>query len=234
MSSNLRDCEHSRGRRPHHAPTLGNACHALGGCTARIRVSRGLCVQRPPLMKELPSVERRCLSASPLPTGDRYCTVCMNARVERVLLSSSTDVRIGTTYLTPLVTCQPTTYCMHPIPMSPGTNSRQPRCTAMATLIIIPDEHGAHILESGSHENDCAVGRPPTLNHQSTAGIASDVDISTLEEHDVRKRCECLINFQAYNVSCDDNQRSPMRTRTAARANASKPRPAIVDDVRPT
>ena len=60
-------------------------------------------------------------------------------------------------------------------------------------------------LESGSHENDCAVGRPPTLNHQSTAGIASDVNISALEEHDLRKRCECLINSQAYSVGCDDN-----------------------------
>jgi len=39
-------------------------------------------------------------------------------------------------------------------------------------------------------KNDRAVGRPPRLNHQSTAGIAPDVDISTLEEHDVRKRCE--------------------------------------------
>jgi hypothetical protein len=100
---------------------------------------------------------------------------------------------------------------MHPIPYVAWNfdqkDSRQPGCTAMATLIIIPDTNTtAHILESGSHENDCAVGRPPTLNHQSTAGIASDVDISTLEEHDVRKRCECLINSQAYSVSCDDNQ----------------------------
>ena len=75
ISSNLRDCERSRGRPCLHAPTLGNTCHVLGGCIARIRVSRGLRVQQSPLMKELPSVERRCPSALPLPhnTSDRYC-----------------------------------------------------------------------------------------------------------------------------------------------------------------
>ena len=59
-----------------------------------------------------------------------------------------------------------------------------------------------HILESGSHKNDRTVGRPPRLRHQSMVGIAPGVDISTLGEHDVWKRCEWAL----IQCSRDDNQ----------------------------